>query len=303
MRLSPILLATLVALVPAAASRAAPARALQAPEAALESIILMQVEGVVTIEPDGTVGGLSFDTKFEDALRGALESKMRAWRFKPVLVAGQARRAQTPFRVMLAAGRLDGQYQVRIDDTGFGGVEGTKAMLGAVVPDGVAPPITAKRMVAPQYPMTQQRAGEIGRVHLVIRVAPDGRVADVLATQSLAFDIGGSESDASARRSIHSFEVAAIAAARRWTFNVPAAAAARSASDMTVSTDVEYVLRYDTTVAGQWIAVKRAPKRPVAWLPPEQADGTGAGMSATGEVAGVNSPYRLATPVAGNVVM
>lgn len=298
MRVFPVPLLVLAMLVPAGAPQGA------APQAeSLESLMLMHVDGKVTIEPDGRIGDLSFDTKFDEVLRSALEAKMRAWRFKPVLIGAQARRAQTQFRVMLAAERDGGQYQVHVDGTRFGPVQTPAAIAAAIVPDGVAPPITAKQMTPPKYPMNQMMAGNIGSVHLVIRVSPDGRAADVAATQSLVFDIDGRETQAGARRNIRVFEDAAIAAARRWTFNVPPGGATRSAGEMTVSTDVEYQIRYDTGVAGQWVPVRRAPKRPIAWLSRDQAEDTGVGMTAAGQVAGVASPYQLAAPVTGDVVM
>lgn len=269
----------------------------------LENLVLMHVDGAVEIEPDGRVGTVAFKTRFDEGLRASLEEKMRAWRFKPVQIGGEARRVQTQFRVMLAAEMRDGKYHVNIDSTCFSPDQTAESVAAATVPDGVAPPITARRMAPPQYPFNQMMSGEIGSVHLVIRVSPDGRVADVVATQSLVFDIGGKESDVEARRSIRAFEAAAIGAARKWSFNVPAGAGSRSASDMTVSTDVEYQIRYNTGLDGQWVPVKRAPKRAVAWLPPEQSEAGGVGMGAAGQVAGIDSTYRLQQPVDGTPVM
>lgn len=277
--------------------------AAKAPEqtAALESLVLMHVDGNITIEPDGRVGDVVFDTKFDDVLRSALDAKMRGWHFTPVRVAGQARRVETKFQVMLAAEEQAGGVTVRIDDTSFGD-SGQAAVARAVVPDGTAAPITLKRISLRHYPINLKPAGQIGRVHLVMRIAPDGRVADVMATQSLVFDIDGRETDAAARRAMRTFEASAIADARTWTFNVPGLASARSASDMSVAIDVEYESRYDTAVAGQWLPVKRGPQRVVDWLPPDEPGGTGVGMGAAGQVAGIGSPYRLETPVAGNIV-
>jgi hypothetical protein len=309
-------LATLLALATVFALATAPAGAqaggllpgaASAPDdaapAQLESVSLMHVDGTITIEADGRVGDVVFTTSFDETLRSALSAKMRAWKFKPVLVGAQPRRVQTPFRVMLAATQVDGKYRVRIDDTRFGGEQTAANVASSVVPDGTAPPILAKRMAPPQYPINQLRAGRIGSVHLVLRIAPDGRIADVVATQSVVFEIDGKDGDDGVRRSLRAFEANAIAAARHWTFIVPPGAASRSASEMTGATDVDYVIRYDTGVAGQWVPVRRAPRRPVAWLPPEDQEGGGVGMAAAGQVAGVGSAYELATPVRDAVVM
>lgn len=273
-----------------------------APAAPLESLVLMHVDGTLTIEPDGRVGEVAIGTKFDDALRRALEAKMRGWRFTPVRIAGQPRRAETKFRVLLAARHWDGGVTVRIDDTSFGEVDQAVIAKG-IVPDGTAAPITAVRRGPPQYPRDLLLGKKSGSVHLVMRISPDGRVADVIASQSLVFDYGGREKDAVARQSMRLFEASAIAAVRRWIFNVPGDASKRTVSEMTVSTEIEYSLGYDTEAAGQWVPVKRGPRRAVGWLPANQSGGSGAGMGATGQVAGAESPYRLETPVAGNVVM
>lgn len=272
------------------------------PPRELEQLMLMHVDGKLVIETDGRVGALDFDTKFDPALRAALEAKMRAWRFQPVRVAGQAARAQTSFSVGLAAQDIGGRMQVRVDGTQFG-QHGNAGEAPAIVPDGVAPPITAKTMTPPRFPMDLMRAGKIGLVRLTIRVAPDGRVAEVVASQALAYDIGGKESEKSARRSIRDFEAASVEAARKWTFNVPAGASARKVEDMTVSGDIEFQLRYDTGLAGQWVPVRRAAARVVAWLPHVLDDGNLLGVGQAGRLAGAESPFKLATPVAGNVVM
>ncbi len=265
----------------------------------LEHLVLMHVTGTIVIEPDGRVGNVTFNSKFDPAMRSSLEAKMRGWKFAPIRVGGEARRAETGFEVRLAGEKVGDSYVVRLDGTNFDG----GSAKNAVVPDGLPVPITAKRMEPPAYPQDLMLSGKTGRVRLVIRVGADGHVEDVVAAQSLAFDFKGRESEASARKTIRVFERNAVIAARRWTFNVPPGHAERGAEAMTVATDVEYVIKYDTSVAGQWVPVQRAPRRSIDWLPKDRAEAAASGGGSAGKVAGLESPYRLLTPVNGNVVM
>lgn len=264
----------------------------------LAHLVLMHVTGTIVIEPDGQVGNVSFSSNFDPAVRAGLEAKMHDWKFAPIRVGGVARRAETGFEVRLAGEKAGDGYVVRMDGTSFDGIA-----KNAVLPDGVPAPITARRMAPPSYPQDLMMSGKTGRVRLVIRVAADGHVEDVVAAQSLAFDFRGREPESSARKSIRVFERNAIIAARRWTFNVPPGTAERGAEAMTVATDVEYVLKYDTSVAGQWVPVQRAPSRTIGWLPRDRADSAVSNAGSAGTVAGLESPYRLLTPVNGKVVM
>ena len=268
-------------------------------EGPLAHLMLMHVTGKLVIEPDGHVGDVSFASTFDPAVRAGLEANIRDWKFAPILVGGVARRAETGFEVRLAAEKVDGSFVVRMDGTDFDGASAKNVVL----PDGVPVPITAKRMQPPVYPQDLMMSGKTGRVRLVIRVAADGHVEDVVAAQSLAFDFKGREQESVARRTIRVLERNAIIAARRWTFNVPPGHAERGPEAMTVSTDVEYAIKYDTTVAGQWVPVQRAPRRSIDWLPKDRAEAAVSGGGGVGTVAGLESPYRLLTPVTGNVVM
>lgn len=264
----------------------------------LQHLVLMHVTGTLVIEPDGRVSDVRFSSNFDPAVRAGLEAKMRDWKFAPIRVGGVARRAETGFEVRLAGEKVGDGYVVRMDGTNFDG-----NAKNAVVPDGVPAPITARQMAPPSYPEELMMFGKTGRVRLVIRVAADGHVEDVVAAQSLAFDFQGREPDSSARKSIRVFERNAILAARRWTFNVPPGTAERGAEAMTVATDVEYVIKYDTSVAGQWVPVQRAPSRTIGWLPRDRAESAVSGGGSAGTIAGLESPYRLVTPVNGKVVM
>ena len=72
---------------------------------------------------------------------------------------------------------------------------------------------------------------------------------------------------------------------------------------------VNQVLEAPIIPAPAWLAfsnampVQRAPSRAIDWLPRDRAEAAVSGGGSAGTVAGLESPYRLLTPVNGNVVM
>jgi TonB family protein len=276
------------------------AGAATAPPEPVESLLLMSVEGQVVIAPDGSVDALEIASKISPDLQAALEARLRAWRFAPVRVGGAPTRAQTRFELTLAAVRTGDRLGIRIEGANFGDAT-AKA---AIVPDGMAEPITPISMPAPLYPQSLQAANQTGRVLLAILVSPDGRVEQVSAAQSLAFDFRHRQTDAAALRTMHVLERNAIRAARQWRFKVPAATAALPPARRTVMGVVEYVLVYDTGKSGQWLPVQRGPRHPLDWMPPDRRDaGVALGASGGTQLSGLDSPYRLVAAADGQPVM
>ena len=234
-----------------------------APSAAatLESVAIMRVAAKVVIEPGGGLGDLRIETPLRPALQAALENVIRGWRFKPVHVDGVARRASTRMLVVLALLQDGDKRRIVIDSVDFP----TDTGADVVAADGQLAPITANRLGVPVYPPNQQQAHVMGTVLLGIRVKPDGRAGDVAVMQSMLFATKrGEKAD---RRSLHEFEGVALAASRRWTFNVPESAVPRTVEQMTVNVPVQFNLGYALDAPGQWLAVVRLPKQPLPWLP------------------------------------
>lgn len=295
-----LMLASLLSASALAGSEPAPTPA----PAGMERVVLMHAEGTIVIEPSGAVDDVRFSSKLAPELQAALDRTLRGWHFGPVKVGGESVRAEIRFLVMLAAAQEDGHYRIRIDGTRFG-LDAThgNAIPGAVVPDGERLRITKRQMAPPVYPRAMQQQGQTGKVLLAIRIAPDGRVAEAAVLQTLIYDIGQKGSSNHAANSARQFEQNALAAARRWTFNVPPGAEAWTGAEMTGTTEVEYMLRYDTSVAGQWVPVLRGPKRPISWMPTGKREVAAVGTDSGGGLSALESPYRLAEPVDGTPVM
>lgn len=268
-------------------------------QAPVETVVAMQVDGWVTFDSVGQVESYRIDTALQDSIGTALNDKVRQWKFHPVLVDGVARKATTRMRVTLAAKEEDGQIHVKIDNVVFPSEPGD---VNTRV-DGQAEPISGKRLRPPGYPVGLMQQRVSGSVLLAIRVSPEGRADEVLAVQSMLYDVRGSAS--ALRVGIRMLEQSAVDAAKEWTFNVPATAKPRTADQLTVTVPVDYVMDKATVnPAGKWRTVVRQPKRPIGWLTPEPGtQNVGVADAVAGELIPLTSAVALATDVIGSELL
>lgn len=262
----------------------------------LETVMTMHVDGQILIDAEGRVENFEVATDIVDPLEAGLLKLVEQWRFNPVLVDGQARRASARMRVVLAAVRVGEDYRISIDNVVFPNDEEFKP--------GGAPNsnfITGRELDKPLYPVELQMQRVTGTVLLAILVSPDGRAKEVLAAQSMLFDVRGR--DRVLRQAIRMMEMSARSAARSWTFNVPPGSRDGSPREMTVYVPVQYIID-EKPAPGQWRTVVRVPKRFVGWLPgSDPAQAVGVADIASGEVIPLAASLTLAVPVIGSPVM
>jgi TonB family protein len=264
----------LVALAGGPAAQATDAGMVQAAEG-LERVALMTVNAHIMIETDGTVSQVDIDTKITPQLAESLQRTLLKWRYQPVVVAGQARRAKVGVSLALAAEQEGENYKVRLDGVDYPDVLNPSAVLA----DGEAEPISAGRMQPPGYPPSLQVRGVMGRVLLAIRVTPEGKAGEVMIVQSLLYDI--KRPTTLTRRTVVDFQHVAMNVARNWTFKVPAGSA-RRVEDMTVTVPVVFSMGYyDLDAPGQWVPVLRLPRQTIPWLPASQTR-SGLGVASSG---------------------
>lgn len=285
------LLALALAATVAPATAKSPTPTAASPAAGLERVAVMRLDGTITIDATGKPVGYTLAKPLPAALAANIDRVVNGWRFHPVLQDGVPRRAEARMRIGLAARKVGEQIEVRIDHATFPGPE------SETTPNGM----TRVRMPPPQYPVELMRVGVSGKVLLSLRIAPDGSVADVVASQSMLFDVAGSEKNL--RRAIAMFEESAIKGARRWRFAVPARLATATPAEMTVSAPIEYRMAKGEATPGDWQWVVRVPYKAAAWLPKAPA-GSQPGVAdlADGELAGGAPALRLAMDVAGQPV-
>lgn len=270
----------------------------QAETMPVESVVAMQVDGWLSFDTVGAVEDYRITTQLPESIRAALDGTVRKWKFHPVMVDGVARRATTRMRVTLAANQEADGIHVKVDNVVFPTEQGD---VTAKV-DGQPEPISGKKLRPPGYPVGLMQQGVSGAVLLAIRVGPDGRAAEVLAVQSMLYDVRGGPS--ALRVGIRMLEQSAVDAAKGWTFNVPATDKPRNADEQTVTVPVDYVMgKAKVNPAGKWRTIVRIPKRTIGWMTPEVGtQSVGVADAVAGELIPLNSAVALVTNVVGEVL-
>ncbi|MFA5901871.1 MAG: hypothetical protein WC829_22470 [Hyphomicrobium sp.] len=261
----------------------------------IESVKILQVDGWIQITEQGGVADFQTDSPLVPALREKLGRIVFSWRFLPVLIEGKPSSVRTRTRVVLAATPDGAGYQVRIDNVTF-----PRESAAAPASDD----FSGRSLTPPQWPRALAGVNVAGRVLLCMRVGADGHVEQVVAVQTMLFDVRGSE--VRLRRVVDQFERAALFAAKGWRFNISAERGQTLAAERTVKVPVEFVAEAKPgwDLPGQWRTIVRVPKRPVEWLP-KSSDLQNVGVSdvGAGEMIPALGQVKLETDVVGALVM
>ena len=205
---------------------------------------------------------------------------------------------KTRFRAVLGAVPDGAQFRVHIEGVRFG----DRDAKDAVQLDNVPERMTLRPMAPIWYPPDLRGRGRSGGVLLAVLVAPDGNVEKVEAVQSLVHDIPGTLEDATAVRTMKQLQVIALRAARGWKFNVPKSLVALGPELRSVLIRLDFSPEFDVSQAGYWVPVKRGPRRPISWLPPERGEELALAASGPSQPVAVDSPFRLIRPATGTAL-
>ncbi|MBD9470607.1 TonB family protein [Pseudoxanthomonas sp. PXM01] len=250
----------------------------------------MRVTGSISIAVDGSVESVELDTpeKLPDGIPAFVGRNVATWRFEPVMVDGQPRRALTRMSALLVGRSLgDGQMEISIRGADFGDYE--------AMPE--AERVSAKQMRPPGYPMAAAQGGVQGTAYLLLKIERDGTVGDVIAEQ-VNLRIVANESQMNQHRD--RFARAAMAAARKWTFAPPTVGAQATQPYWVVRVPVDFnfgeARRY-----GKWAVYIPGPRMSPAWAPADEAPGFSPEALADGGVhlAGNTRGPKLLTPLDG----
>lgn len=137
-------------------------------------------------------------------------------------------------------------------------------------------------------------------VLMVLRLQPDGRVADAVASQSTLFNVKGRPEVLDKARAM--LERVSLAAARSWTFDVDAAdPGSLTPRALSLSIAVDFAMaetpKEQREAVGVWRWEFRGPQQFAPWLRKvveEQV--VGVSDLAGGEFLAGSSPFRLADP-------
>jgi hypothetical protein len=279
-----------------------------------ESVLTLRVDGDLSIDATGRVLDYRIRTRLDPQMAKLVAKAVPAWRFEPVLVNGKGIPAKSSMRITLAATEVKGGYEVRVDNIVFRPdtleeYEASRAAMQAESERQAADPaaasvekprqfvgITARKLTPPGYPSGLMKSGVEGVVLLILRLNPDGSVADVFASQSSLLNVKGKPELLDRARTM--LEKNAAATAAKWTFGVEAKnMATLSASDLTVRVPVEYVLSSsgarNETLDGTWRHEFRGPNFPVPWLLAGEDQVIGVSDLDSGQVMAGNATFRL----------
>lgn len=250
----------------------------------------MQVTGEVVIAPDGSVKSYTLDRAeaLAPEARAVLEKSVPDWELQVKRADG--RPLQSPVAVRMSVQLVarptgvDDQLRVTIGDTAF---RDPKA------PVQVQHKQELKR---PAFPEVAAYAGMSGIVYVVLRLNPDGTVAEAHAER---VDMTVLADERHLRRFREVFAKTTLRTAKQWTFSISPEQLAKP-GPVGVRVPVAFVLHgHDPTPQaeyGQWQAYVPGPYAPIPWLNNTAGDagaGSGIGAMVPGQVYSMDAPIQL----------
>ena len=253
----------------------------------------MVLSGHIEITADGSVSTLVLDQKsmLSPSIASFVEGTIAGWRFEPTLRDGKAVATRAPMRVRLRGKSMaDGGYEVSMTSVNFSEYD-PKA----------TDSVTDRRMTPPRYPEEVYRNGGQGEVVLMVKVARDGTVADVVAEQVNMAVIGPERTLAKMRDSLAK---ASVSSARKWTFTPPTTGEDSTRDSWTVRVPVNFALNNDRNAGperlGRWRVFIPGPRQAVPWRRADPIEQAGTDLLQEGGVYmvdGARRGVRLLTPL------
>ena len=257
----------------------------------------MLVTGELVVAPDGAVKSYKLDRA--DALppetRELLAKVVPAWELDVKKADGSRLRAPAAVKmsVQLLArpiAGVDDQLRVTIQDTVFW--------------DPKAPvQVEAKgELTPPKYPPFAARSGMSGIVYVVLRLNPDGSIAE---THVERVDMTVLSDEKTLRKFSKVLAEAAVDAAKQWTFNIaPERLARPEPVGVRVPIEFKFADRNPPSKEeyGRWQAYVPGPYAPIPWEE-RTADGGdvegGIGAMVPGQIYSTDAPIKLRGSPAG----
>lgn len=195
----------------------------------IESSLL--VSGWIDIDATGHVERFEVDQrdKVPDSVLSLLGDRIPQWAFEPVLVDDRPTKARTNMSVRVVVKRIDDdQYGISVRSADFSGDKASSEET-----------VTSRSLRPPSYPVDAVRSNVQGTVYLVLKIGLDGAVQDAVVEQ-VNLRVAGSDSQMTRARALLSDS--ALAATKRWSFNVPAGDGDEASSFRSVRVPVDYML-------------------------------------------------------------
>lgn len=249
----------------------------------------MVITGLVDITPDGHVGSYQLDQpdKIPPVVVGLVKSNMPNWRFDLTQRVGT--RAKVSLRVV--ARPVDDRH----DSVSIAGANFS--------PDDASAneSISYKTNPTPEYPRTSLVARVSGDVYVRVRIARDGKVLDLVATQ-VNLAVRGEEYELEPYR--RDLAAAATRAIKRYTFNIPTTGPEAGNPSWEGIIPVRFYIDHGNGSRrppsyGQWSVYVPGPTNAVPWIKPgELLAGSADAIPAGGSLWQSHPGIRLVTPLA-----
>ena len=220
----------------------------------------MLLTGTINVDTKGAVTGFTIDhrEKVPSAVVQLVDGTVPHWQFDPVTRDGQAVAATTTMSVLVVATQPDDtHYRITLKAATFG--DGSKDA-GHSASDEKS--VTRKSMRPPEYPPSAYLSGVTGVVYLVVKIDHTGRVDDA-SVEQVNLRALGSARDSDAWRK--AFGEASLRAAKRWTFNVPAAVTDEGPF-FSVRVPIDFQFEGEEPKYGAWATYIPGPRQTIPWL-------------------------------------
>ncbi len=253
----------------------------------------MTLTGQIDIAPDGSVEAVTLDQqdRISEGVARFVHSSVMGWAFEPVVRDGRAVGARTPLLLRLVGKPLeDGGMRLSIGSASFSTYD----------PRSVTS-VTRRKMTPPTYPSGMYERGVQGEVYLILKVGRDGNVVDAHVEQVNMTVVASEGQMQQFRRGLGNN---ALAAARKWQFNVPVEGPEADQPYWKVRVPVNYAItdhpESEGNAYGKWRAYIPGPRERASWISDDEWE-NGSDALAQGGVymAGRGNGPKLLTALEG----
>lgn len=248
----------------------------------------MQVTGQVVIAPEGNLQSYTLDQPelLPAEVKSLLAKYLPACEFSVVTASGKPGTVTSRMSLqVLARQNSEGGSTLSVNASQFADTDAPQD-------------IKALDMTPPNYPTDAARMGFSGTVYVVLRLNPDGTVAQAHAEQVNMTVIASDNVLRTGRRLL---EKAALVKARDWRFQVMSTRLAE-AGPVDIRVPVDFTFRPksadDESRYGKWQGYVPGPYVAIPWRP-QATDGQDLGALAAGGLYPLDSGIKLKSPASG----
>ncbi len=241
----------------------------------------MQVTGEVVIAPDGELQSYTIDKqeKLSEEVNRLLARYLPSCIFDVVTASGKPETVKAKMSLQLIVRQTDdGGAVMSVGD-------------GVFLDPDMPRYITARKLAPPTYPMSARQSGMTGIVYVVLRLDPDGTVAEAHA-ERVDMTVVGSENELELARG--TLAKASLETARSWTFEIAPQQLARP-GPISVRVPVQYALSDRLSKPapeyGVWQQYVPGPYAPIPWQ--QRSANSGIGAMAPGRVYPLDATIKL----------